>query len=113
MHSHLQIVPTLERDDAAYLLAAVAEVRWPGRPASTCPWQPCAEGCCLRLVPRVGSAQVPGVAAQWLRFLVSTYLLPTHRLGGTVELASAHGLVRSLLIVEDGEIFEGVIDRAG
>lgn len=113
MHSHLQIVPTLERDDAAYLLAAVAEVRWPGRPASTCPWQPCAEGCCLRLVPRVGSAQVPGVAAQWLRFLVSTYLLPTHRLDGTVELASAHGLVRSLLIVEDGEIFEGVIDRAG
>ncbi|PVG81776.1 hypothetical protein DDE18_17570 [Nocardioides gansuensis] len=113
MHHHLRITPTLEPDDAAYLLAAVAEVRWPGRPAAPCPWRPCEEGCCLALVPGAGSAQLPGVAAQWLRFLVATYLRPRHRLDGTLELATAHGLQRSLLIVEDGEVFEGVVDRAG
>lgn len=80
---------------------------WPGQPAVPCPWVPCADGCCLQVRPTA----LPGVAAQWLRFWLTEFLEPRHAVSGCVEVCSAAGRVRSVLLVEHGEVFEGDLDR--
>lgn len=88
---------------------APAPVRriWPGQPAVPCPWVPCAEGCCLH----VAATALPGVAAQWLRFWLAEFLEPRHAVSGCVEVSSAAGRIRSVLMVERGEVFEGDLDE--
>lgn len=120
----LHVAPVLDRSEIVFLAGfgrapvqdhaghrvesrdAVARI-WPGQPAVACPWVPCAEGCCLH----VAATALPGVAAQWLRFLLEEFLEPDHSVSGTVEVSSAAGRVRSLLIVESNEVFEGDLDR--
>lgn len=82
---------------------------WPGQPRTTSPWAPCADGCCLVLA--VGAVETPGAAAQWLRFLVGTFLLARHRVDGGV-VVPVRGRPSEVLLVEEGEVFEGLVDPA-
>ena len=65
------------RHDGGTVSEALPRVRrlWPGRPRGWSPWVPCAEGCCLV----VDQQQPVEAAAEWLRFLVHTFLRPTAR----------------------------------
>lgn len=118
------VTPPLDRSEVAFLAAfAGAPVRdhdgrpspgttsvrrvWPGQPRTTSPWTPCAQGCCV--VRTAGAADAPGVAAQWLRFLVSTFLLARHRVDGGV-VVPVRGGPPEVLLVENGEVFEGLVD---
>jgi hypothetical protein len=122
----LRVGPALDRSEVVFLAGfgrvpvrdhdgqhvesreTVARI-WPGQPAVACPWVPCADGCCLHVTPTA----LPGVAAQWLRFLLEEFLEPDHAVSGTVEVSSAAGRIRSLLIVESNEVFEGDLDEGG
>lgn len=99
------------RDHAGRASPPGADVRrvWPGQPRTTSPWTPCADGCCL--VRSAGAVQGPGVAAQWLRFLVGTFLLTRHRVDGGV-VVPVRGGPPEVLLVEDGEVFGGLVDPA-
>ena len=99
--------PVRDHDGEAVLTGAPARV-WPGQPRSLAPVSPCAAGCCLRVRPRRGGEE-PGHTAQWLRFLVDTFLAARHRVDGAVEVP-VRGGGTELVVVEDGEVFEGLLD---
>lgn len=111
------------RDHAGRPGPASATVRrvWPGQPRTACPWTPCAQGCCLLPAPRKasgaasgagsGAGSGPGVAAQWMRFLVGTFLRARHRVDGAL-VVPVHGRPPEVVLVEDGEVFEGLVDPA-
>ena len=107
----LNLTPRLEAGDAEFLAGfsrragAVARI-WPGQPGAPSPWVPCEEGCCLVLVATHTATEVVG---QWLRFLMAEFLGDRHRVDGWVTVPSPpSGPGESLLIVEAGDVFEGV-----
>lgn len=81
---------------------------WPGQPRAVAPVGPCATGCCLVPRPRRGG-ELPGVTAQWLRFLLRTFLTARHRVDGELAVPLRDGRTE-ILTVEDGELLEGVLD---
>lgn len=107
----LTVTPPLEAGDVEFLAGfarragAVARI-WPGQPGLPSPWVPCDAGCCLVL-----ATSRPGqeVAGQWLRFLITEFLVDRHRVDGWVRVPPPLvGPGASLLIVEAGDVFEGV-----
>ena len=106
----LAVVPALDAGDVDFLagfsrrVGHVARI-WPGQPAVPCPWIPCDEGCCLVLSPARGSTESPG---QWLRFLITEFLAGRHRVDGWVSVPGPAFCAATLLIVEAGDVFEGV-----
>ena len=110
----LDLTPPLDAGDVAFLTGfsrhagRVARI-WPGQPAVPAPWVPCADGCCLVLVPTRAS---PEAAGQWLRFLIAEFLGTTHRVDGWVDVPGPVGRASTLLIVEAGEVFEGDLGDA-
>lgn len=99
------------RDHRGRVVATDAPARvWPGQPRSVAPVCPCATGCCL--VARPAGAVEPGLTAQWVRFLVGTFLSARHRAtGGLVVRLRGGG--SEVVLVEDDEVFEGVVDPPG
>ncbi|UUZ60517.1 hypothetical protein [Nocardioides sp. B-3] len=106
----LSVTPALEPGDAAFLAGfarqpgAMARI-WPGQPAVASPWVPCDQGCCLLPVPRGANVDTAG---QWLRFIIREFLGDAHRVDGWVGVAGPLGRGACLLIVEAGDVFEGV-----
>jgi len=84
---------------------------WPGQPRSVAPVRPCATGCCLLLHPRRGGEE-PGATAQWLRFLLATFLTARHRVDGDL-VVPLRGGGTEVLSVQDGEVLEAVLDPPG
>lgn len=82
---------------------------WPGQPRTTSPWTPCAQGCCLVAV--AGVVEVPGAAAQWMRFLLATFLGNRHRVHGGARVR-VRGRPPELVMVDGDEVFEGLVDQA-
>lgn len=123
----IRVAPALDRSEVAFLAGfAAGPVRdhdgevvtgavpsrvWPGQPQSFAPFVPCACGCCLVVTARRGGLE-PGLAAQWLRFLVETFLVARHRVDGGV-VVPVRGGGSEVVLVDDGEVFEGVLDPAG
>jgi hypothetical protein len=120
---HVSVRPRLDRSEVVFLAGfgrqpvrfhngRSVEVRdrvariWPGQPALSSPWVPCARGCCLEVSP----SQVPGAAAQWLRFLIETFLAPRHRVNGSADVGAPRGRPAGLVIVDDNDVFEGEED---
>lgn len=122
----LAVSPALDRSDVAFLagfaagpvrdhagavvVAGVPARVWPGQPRSVAPLRPCADGCCLVLVPRRGGHD-PGLVAQWLRFLVPTFLAARHRVDGRL-VVPVRGGGSEVVLVDAGEVFEGVLEAA-
>ena len=109
--ARLGLTPALDSGDGAFLAGfsrhgtgRVARI-WPGQPAVPSPWVPCAAGCCLVLVPPRAGWEAAG---QWLRFLIAKFLSEGHRVDGWVEVPGPVGRGSSLLIVEGGDVFEGI-----
>lgn len=123
----IRVSPALDRSEVAFLAGfagaplrdhdeevVVADVParvWPGQPRSVAPVLPCASGCCLVVPPRRGGLD-PGLAAQWLRFLVETFLAARHHVDGGV-VVPVRGGGSEVVLVDDGEVFEGVLDPVG
>jgi hypothetical protein len=105
----LALTPALDPGDVEFLAGfsrragRVARI-WPGQPAVPSPWVPCADGCCLVLVPTRAS---PESAGQWLRFLIAEFLRGGHRVDGWIDVPAPIGRGSSLLIVEADDVFEG------
>lgn len=120
---HLRVSPRLDRSEVVFLAGfgrqpvtfhngrqvetrtRVARI-WPGQPAAPSPWVPCARGCCLEVTPQ----SVPGMAAQWLRFLIDTFLAAEHSVSGVVDVGAAPGRPPCVVVVEDNDVFEGETD---
>lgn len=106
----LSVTPALEPGDAAFLsgfarqAGAVARI-WPGQPAVASPWIPCDRGCCLVLLPHGANVDTVG---QWLRFIITEFLGDVHRVDGWIGVPGQLGRGSCLLIVEAGDVFEGV-----
>lgn len=107
----LSVTPALESGDATFLAGfarrpgAVARI-WPGQPGVPSPWTPCDEGCCLILA---ADQTVVEVAGQWLRFIMTEFLGDRHRVDGWVKVPLPRQRPgASVLIVEAGDVFEGV-----
>jgi hypothetical protein len=124
--TRITVSPALDRSEVAFLAGfAAVPVRdhsgevvvargparvWPGQPRSVAPVCPCSSGCCLVATPGRGGLE-PGLAAQWLRFLVATFLSARHRVGGGV-VVPVRGGGSEVVLVDGGDVFEGVLDPA-
>lgn len=106
----LSVTPALEPGDAEFLAGfarkpgAVAQI-WRGQPGVPSPWVPCDAGCCLVLRPLAATVDAAG---QWLRFIITEFLGDAHRVDGWIGVPGPLGRGASLLIVEAGDVFEGV-----
>lgn len=103
--------PLRDHDGVVVVSGEVSSRVWPGQPRSVAPVLPCASGCCLVVPARCGGLE-PGLAAQWLRFLVDTFLVARHHVDGGV-VVPVRGGGAEVVLVDDGEVFEGVLDPAG
>jgi hypothetical protein len=110
----LRISPALDASDTAFLAGfarhcggGVSRI-WPGQPAVPSPWVPCVRGCCLVLATSRTRVEAVG---QWLRFLITEFLGDRHRLDGCIEVPGPLGRRPVLLIVEQGEVFEGELSE--
>ncbi|PUA82414.1 hypothetical protein [Nocardioides currus] len=113
--NRLAVTPALDARDVEFLSgfspqgSRIARI-WPGQPAVPSPWRPCPEGCCLVIVP---TRAVVTSAGQWLRFLVGELIGDRHRVDGWVRIPGPPGRAGVLLIVEQGEVFEGELEEPG